>query len=31
MKVSRLWAEYKDRHPEEMRLREQWSGNGKQK
>src|ERR671921_142552 len=30
MKVSRLWAEYKTRHPEEMRLREQWSGNGRQ-
>jgi IrrE N-terminal-like domain len=31
MKVSRLWAEYKARHPEEIRLREQWSGNGRQK
>nr|MBA2732092.1 ImmA/IrrE family metallo-endopeptidase [Acidobacteriota bacterium] len=31
MKVSRLWAEYKLRHPEEIRLREQWSGNGRQK
>lgn len=31
MKVSRLWAEYKARHPEEMRQREQWSGNGRQK
>jgi len=28
MKVSRLWAEYKMRHPEEMRLREQWGSNG---
>jgi hypothetical protein len=31
MKVSRLWADYKERHPEETRLREQWSsssGNG---
>ncbi|HUQ33275.1 MAG TPA: ImmA/IrrE family metallo-endopeptidase [Pyrinomonadaceae bacterium] len=31
MKVSRLWAEYKTRHPEEIRLREQWAGNGRQK
>jgi hypothetical protein len=31
MKVSRLWAEYKARHLEEIRLREQWSGNGRQK
>jgi Zn-dependent peptidase ImmA (M78 family) len=31
MKVSRLWAEYKMRHPEEIRLREQWAGNGRQK
>ena len=31
MKVSRLWADYKLRHSEEMRLREQWGGNGKQK
>jgi hypothetical protein len=28
MKVSRLWSEYKMRHPEEMRLREQPGGNG---
>ena len=28
MKVSRLWAEYKALHPEEMRLREKWSSNG---
>jgi hypothetical protein len=28
MKVSRLWADYKMRHPEEIRQREQWSGNG---
>ena len=31
IKVSRLWAEYKRLHPEEMRLREQWAGNGRQK
>ncbi|HJU54772.1 MAG TPA: ImmA/IrrE family metallo-endopeptidase, partial [Pyrinomonadaceae bacterium] len=31
IKVSRLWAEYKKLHPEEMRLREQWSGNGRQR
>ena len=28
MKVSRLWADYKALHPEEMRLREQWGSNG---
>ncbi len=28
MKVSRLWAEYKARHPEEMRRREQQGSNG---
>ena len=31
IKVSRLWAEYKRLHPEEMRLREQWAGNGRQR
>ncbi|HKR01578.1 MAG TPA: ImmA/IrrE family metallo-endopeptidase [Pyrinomonadaceae bacterium] len=31
MKVSRLWAEYKLRHPEEIRRREQWVGNGRQR
>ena len=31
IKVSRLWPEYKKRHPEEVQQREQWSGNGRQK
>ena len=29
IKVSRLWAEYKERHPEEMRQREPQGGNGR--
>jgi IrrE N-terminal-like domain len=29
IKVSRLWQAYKERHPEEMRWREQFSGNGR--
>lgn len=28
IKVSRLWQEYKARHPDEMRWREQFAGNG---
>jgi hypothetical protein len=31
IKVSRLWAEYKKRHPEEVQQREQWGWNGRQK
>ena len=30
IKVSRLWPEYKKRHPEELRWREQFGGNGRQ-
>ena len=31
IKVSRLWPEYKKRHPEEVQQqREQWGGNGRQ-
>lgn len=30
IKVSRLWDEYKKRHPEEIRWREQYNGNGRQ-
>ncbi|HYJ46255.1 MAG TPA: ImmA/IrrE family metallo-endopeptidase, partial [Pyrinomonadaceae bacterium] len=26
IKVSRLWPEYKKRHPEEVQQREQWNG-----
>ncbi len=29
IKVSRLWPEYKKRHPDEMRWREQFGGNGR--
>jgi hypothetical protein len=29
IKVSRLWQQYKERHPEEMRWREQFGGNGR--
>ncbi|HEV7842387.1 MAG TPA: ImmA/IrrE family metallo-endopeptidase [Pyrinomonadaceae bacterium] len=29
IKVSRLWQSYKERHPEEMRWREQFGGNGR--
>jgi len=31
IKVSRLWADYKRLHPEEMRLREQWAATAAQK
>src|SRR5918997_3596512 len=31
MKVSRLWADYKMRHPEEIQRRAPWGGNGRQK